>query len=92
MDTTVLIGLVCVAAGLLLGYGIGWWFRNRRKMTFEEWEEPYWSGWAAAIKIASNLVEECGFDDKSRPFATRFAKHIRGLNESIPRSIRETQK
>ena len=46
---TVLIGTVCAAAGVLLGCGIGWWLRNRKKMTFEEWSDPYWSGWAGAL-------------------------------------------
>ncbi len=84
MDMTVLIGVVCAAAGVLLGCGIGWWLRSRKKMTFEEWSDPYWSGWAGAIKSASQLVEGFGYDDDTRPFATRWAKHIRGLYESIP--------
>lgn len=88
MDMTVLIGVVCILGGALLG----WWLRSRKKMTLEEWLPPYWDGYAQAIKNASGLIEDFGHDDRSRPFATRWAKHIRGLYESIPQSIRETQK
>lgn len=87
MGITIAIGIMSTLVGTFLG----WWLRSQKKMTFEEWEPPYWSGWSRAIKSASQLVEDFGHDDHSRPFAIRWAKHIRGLLESIPQSIRETQ-
>ncbi len=88
----VLIGVVCGLGGAFLGALIvAWRLRGRLDLAFPEWSEIYFKGYDEGIKAASQIVEDCGFDDVTRPLADRWSTLIRGLYRNPPASITETQ-